>query len=532
MVGVDKLDLIVIGGGHNGLTTAAYAARAGKKVLVCERRHVLGGAAVTEEIAPGYRCSTLSYVASLLHPKVVKDLDLKRHGLSLVRMKSSFSPQLDGSYLLQTGDVEHDRREVAKFSSRDWGGMQALEALINEVADFLRPMLLSPPPPLIEGRLGLADMFMMGKLGMGYRRLSPAARHRMMQLFTGSISDVVTRYVKNETLQIGYYGTAVTGALSEVTRPGSALNLLHLSLGRLMGDSGSWAIVKGGMGQVSASIAACARNHGAEIRTDAGVQRIIVEDGRAVGVELESGERIGARVVASGCEPKRTFLGLLDRAHLPNDFYEDISQWKTLSGSFRLSLAVSELPDFTCLPGTKQSSHHEGFIALKPSIKAIERAYLHALAGELPEEPLLSIVIPSTLDDSLAPVGSHVICVHAQHYPFTLSGGRSWDDLRDEAADRIVATIAQYAPNLPGAIVGRHILTPLDLEREYGLTGGDIYHGKMEMDQLFAMRPHPSCSGYRTPIPGLYLCASGSHPGGGVSSVPGHNAARVILSDL
>lgn len=528
----DIFDLIVIGGGHNGLTTAAYAARAGKKVLVCERRHVLGGAAVTEEIATGYRCSTLSYVASLLHPKVVRDLELKRHGLSLVRMTNSFSPHPDGSYLLQTGDAEHDRRELARFSQSDRDGMQTLGSLVDEVADFLRPMLLDPPPALIEGRMGLADLFAMGKAGLRFRRLCPETRHRMMQLFTGSISDVVSRYVKNEVLQIGYYGTAVTGALSEVTRPGSALNLLHLSLGQLTGDNGGWAIVKGGMGQISAAIAACAREHGARLRCNAAVRRIIVENGRATGVELETGETITARAIASACEPKRTFLGLMDPADLPDDFRADIGQWKTLSGSFRMSLAVSELPDFTCLPGVRQGPQHEGFITMKPSVAAIERAYLSARAGELPDEPLLSIVIPSTLDDSLAPEGHHVICVHAQHYPFTLSEGRSWDDLRDRAADDIIATMAGYAPNLPSAIVGRHVLSPLDLEREYGLTGGDIYHGTMEMDQLFALRPHPSCAGYRSPVKGLYLCASGTHPGGGVSSVPGHNAARVILSDL
>ena len=279
-------------------------------------------------------------------------------------------------------------------------------------------------------------------------------------------------------------------------------------------------------------MAACARERGVEIRTSAPVEEILVSGGRVAGVRLESGEEVPCRCVMSNCEPKRTFLGMIDERHLDPEFRADMAQWRTFSASFRMNLALSELPDFTCLPGRTQGPQHEGFISLKPSRECIDRAVESVERGDLPAEPLVTMVIPSTADDSLAPPGHHVACIHSQHYPTTLSRGRSWDECRDEAADTIVETIGRYAPNVPGAVIARQALSPRDLEREFGLTGGDAYHGRLDIDQVFAMRQHPTCSGYRTPVDGLYLCGAGTHPGGGVSGLPGHNAAKVVIRDL
>ncbi len=527
-----QCDVIVIGGGHNGLTAAAYLAGAGRKVTVLERRSILGGAAVTEEFHPGYRNSMCSYVASLLNPTVVRELELERHGLQFLPVTSSFSPKPDGRYLLQTGDVTHDQANVAQFSNTDWQGMARLDAIIDEIADLVRPLMLKPPPQIIDGALGIADILSMGGSALAFRRMSSDVRHRTVQFFTASVRQIVERYIESEAVRTQYYSSSTAGAMASLDQPGSAINLLHLSLGETAGVRGRWSFVRGGMGAISEAIAAAARERGVEIRTSAGVRNIIIEQGRAVGVCLESGEDIRARCVVSGCEPKLTFLRLIESEHLDADFRADMAGWRTESGSFRMNLALRELPDFTCLPGTSQAAHHAGFISLKPTSEAIERAFMAAKGGEIPDEPLVTMVIPSTLDDTLAPPGHHVMSVFAQHFPYQLSGSRSWDDAKPEAAERVIETMCRYAPNLRDAIVGQMALSPLDLEREYGLSGGDVYHGKMELDQIFAMRPHPKCAGHRTPIAGLYLCGAGTHPGGGVSGAPGHNAAKVVMGDL
>ena len=529
---MENQDVIVVGGGHNGLTAACYLGAAGRKVMILERRHVVGGAAVTEEFHPGYRTSVCSYVASLLHPTVVGDLDLERHGLVLYPVSSSFSPRPDGHYLLLTGDDEHDRREIGKFSNRDWEGKQKFESLVDDIADFVKPLMLKPPPVFAGGALGIAEFLSAGRLGMKFRALPGETRHRMVQFFTGSVQQLVERYIDSEPVQMLYLSSATLGTPYALDRPGTAINLLHLSLGEIAGGRGEWAFVRGGMGGISNAMAACARERGVEIRTNAPVEEILVSGGRVAGVRLESGEEVPCRCVMSNCEPKRTFLGMIDKRHLDPEFRADMAQWRTFSASFRMNLALSELPDFTCLPGRTQGPQHEGFISLKPSRECIDRAVESVKRGDLPAEPLVTMVIPSTADDSLAPPGHHVACIHSQHYPTTLSRGRSWDECRDEAADTIVETIGRYAPNVPGAVIARQALSPRDLEREFGLTGGDAYHGRLDIDQVFAMRPHPTCSGYRTPIDGLYLCGAGTHPGGGVSGLPGHNAAKVVIRDL
>lgn len=528
---MDHPDVVIVGGGHNGLTAACYLGEAGKKVLVLERRPLVGGAAVTEEFHPGYRNSMCSYVVSLLHPKVVADLELEDRGLVLYPVSRSFYPKPDGRYLLQTGDDEHDRREIGKFSNRDWEGMQRLEKVLDDIADFLRPMMLKAPIPVAGGALGMAEVLSAGRLGLKFRALPPETRYRMIQFFTGSVQQLVERYIESETVQMLYLSSATLGTPYSLDRAGTAINLLHLSLGDIAGGRGQWAFVRGGMGGISEAMAACARERGADIRTSAAVEEILVSEGRVSGIRLESGEEITCRCVMSNCEPKRTFLGMIDSRHLDPEFREDLAQWRTFSASFRMNLALRELPDFACLPGKAQGAQHEGFISFKPSKAGIDDAVEAVRKGNLPREPLITMVIPSTADDSLAPPGHHVACIHSQHYPYTLSGGRSWDDCRDEAADTIIETIGRYAPNLPGAVVARQAYSPLDLEREFGLTGGDAYHGRLDIDQVFAMRPHPKCSGYRTPIAGLYLCGAGTHPGGGVSGLPGHNAAQVVIND-
>lgn len=527
-----EFDVIIIGGGHNGLTASAYIAAGGKRVLVLERRSVLGGAAVTEEFHPGYRNSICSYVASLINPKVIRDLGLMRFGLTFLPITSSFSPKPDGRYLLMTGDDAHDKAEVEKFSANDWQGMEELHNLIGQIADFVRPMILKPPLPIIEGSMGILGAFEAGKTGIAFRRLPSKIRHRLVQFLTSSVRQIVERYIESETLRAQFYSSSTAGSMAGLDQAGSAINLLHLSLGEIGGVQGQWAFARGGMGAISQSIADAAIERGVKIRTDAGVKNIVVEQGKAVGVVLSSSEEIRANVVMSSCEPKVTFLKLIGEEHLDPEFHADISGWRTESGSVRMSLALRELPDFTCLPGTTQGIHHESHISLKPSTSVIDRAWMKAKSGEFPDEPLVTMVIPSTLDDTLAPEGDHVMTVFAQHFPYQLSEGRSWDDHRKQVADLIIDTITRYAPNLKDAIIAQQILTPLDLEREYGLTGGDVYHGKMELDQIFAMRPHPLCANYRTPIKNLYLCGAGSHPGGGVSGAPGHNAAKVVLRDF
>lgn len=525
-------DVVIIGGGHNGLTAAAYVADAGHKVLVLERRAVLGGAAVTEEFYPGYRNSICSYVASLLNPTVMGDLDLAGHGLEFLPLASSFYPKLDGRYLLLTDDDSWNRAEIGKFSDKDYEAKQRFDAMLKEAADLISQYLLRPPPPLIEGRLGIGELLTLGKAGVAFRRLQPETRHRLAQLFTSSVQSLMERYFESDALRLLYYKSSIAGSFMGLDQLGSAINLLHLSLGEINGVRGQWAFARGGMGAISEALATAARTRGAEIRTSAPVAKIVIEQGRAVGVRLETGDTIRARCVLSNCEPKRTFLGLIDEVHLESEFRADIAGWRTESGSFRMNLALRELPDFSCLPGTKAGIHHKGFINLVSSTDAIHRTFLQAKAGEWPDEPLITIVIPSTLDDSLAPSGHHVVSVFCQHFPYELSDGRSWDDHKETVANLVIETIQRYAPNLKDALVGWQALTPLDLEREYGLTGGDVYHGKMELDQLFAMRPHPTCANYRTPVGGLYLCGGGTHPGGGVSGAPGYNAAQRVIKDL
>ncbi len=522
-------DAIVVGGGHNGLTAAAYLGKAGKRVLVLERRSVVGGAAVTEEFHPGYRNSMASYVVSLLRPEVIRDLDLKRHGYQTIPIKGTFGPQLDGRYTLLTGDEANDRREIGKFSNRDYDSMRRFNAMLEEVGAVIRAQMLRPPPRLHGG--GIADLTDALRLGNDARKLSPELRHRLLQLFTTGVGDILDRWFDSEVVKIKYASSATASGFNSLSTPGSAINLLHLSVGEIDGNPGAWAFVKGGMGAITQAMAAAAREAGVEIRTAAAVERIIVENGRATGVRLEGDETISAKVVLANTDPKRTFLKLVGPEHLDEGFAADIAAFRQESATVRMSLALSGLPDFSALPSTGVGVQHQSFIRLIPSLADMEVAYLAAKRGEIPRVPIVSAVIPSSLDDSLAPPGHHVMGLLCQHFPFSLSGGRSWDDHREEVAELIVDHVARYAPNIRDILVARQIYTPLDLERVFGLTGGDVYHGRMDLDQIFSLRPHPRAARYATPIAGLYLCGAGAHPGGGVSGAPGHNCAKAVLRE-
>lgn len=525
---MSKRRIVIVGGGHNGLVAAAYLAGAGHRVRLFESRPLVGGATVTEEFHPGFRDSVLSYVVSLLRKEVVDELELKRHGLELLPINGSFHPKLDGSHLFLNGDADHDRAQIAKFSDRDFEAKRRFDAVIETAAEMVSRLMLKPPPALHGS--GFSDALGLLKAAIGARRLSPDMRHRLVQFFTTSAGDILDRHFESEAVKLLYAASALPGNLTSLYQAGSAINLLHLAMGNVVGERGAWAYARGGMGAIGEAIASSARQRGAEIHTGQPVREILIEDGRAGGVHLDSGERVAADAVLSSCTPTVTFLKLVGAARLPVDFVRDIEHWRYGSGSLRMSLALDRLPDFTARPGA--GDHLRGFVAMVPPIADLERAYRSARDGELPERPMVKFMFPSMVDDTLAPPGRHVASVFCQHYPFRLSGGRSWDEVGEEAADRILEVAAEYAPGIHDAVIARRVVTPLDMERTYGLTGGDVYHGRLDLDQIFSLRPHPAAARYRTPIAGLYLCGAGAHPGGGVTGAPGRNAAMAVSRDL
>ena len=524
----NELDAIVIGGGHNGLTAAAYLGKAGKKVLVVERRHVLGGAAVTEEFHPGFRNSICSYVVSLLRPEVIRDLELKRHGFATTRFAGSV--EICGEeHLFLNRDDDHDRAEVGRYSNRDFAAMQEFDALLERIGAVVRGQWLREPPD-IGG--GIWELLRSVKLGRDVGALSLEDRHWLARLFTSSAADIIERRFTSPFIRSMYAAHSTAGNYSSLYQPGSAIPLFHHALGEIDGERGVWALPVGGMGGLTQAMAASAREFGVEIRTSAPVERIIVEGGRACGVRLEGGKEIRARAVLANTDPKRTFLGMVGREHLDETFADDIAHIRMGHASLRMNLALDSVPQFRAFPGEGVGPHHQSHITIYPPAEMLEENYQRARRGELPIEPFLAILVPSSLDESLAPPGKHVMSVLAKYYPFELAGGRDWDDAREEVADGIIAHMAIHIPNLPDTLLARQVLTPLDLEREFGLTGGDIFHGRHDPDQIFSLRPHPRAARYATPVPGLYLCGSGSHPGGAVSGAPGHNAAKRALKDM
>ncbi|HET6795566.1 MAG TPA: NAD(P)/FAD-dependent oxidoreductase [Gemmatimonadales bacterium] len=522
-------DLIVVGGGHNGLVTAAYAARAGLKVLVLERREVLGGACVTEELWPGFKVSTAAYVNSLLRPEVIRDLELKRHGFKMLpRNPSSFTPFPDGRSLMLGPNKAMTHREIAKFSARDADALPQYERMLERVASFLEPTLTETPPNPWSFRPG--NLLKLAKLGMGFAKLG-ADGQKAIEILTGAATPILDRWFESEQLKVTLATDAIIGAMASPSMPGTAYVLFHHVMGECDGIRGVWGYVRGGMGGISNAIAASAREKGAEIRTSSEVVKILVKDGAVIGVALKDGSEIRARRVASGADANVTFLKLVGPDHLPGEFVQAVKNIDYSSASLKINISLSELPDFTALPGTAPGLQHRGTIHIAPTMNYIERAYDNAKYGCPSEYPIIEATIPSVLDDSIAPEGKHVMSMFTQYFPYKLAPGLSLQEEKEKYAERCFDLMNEYAPNFRRSVIGRQVLSPVDLEKRFGLTGGNIMQGTMSLSSLSFMRPVPGYADYRTPVKDLYLCGAATHPGGGVMGACGYNAAREILRD-
>ncbi len=524
-----KYDLIVIGGGHNGLVTAAYAARRGLKVLVLERREVLGGACVTEEVWPGYKVSTAAYVNSLLRPEIIRDLELKRHGFEMLpRSPSSFTPFPDGRSLLLGPDKAMTHREVSKFSAKDADALPKYEAMLERVADFLEPTLVMTPPNPWSLRPG--NLIQLGKMGLGFLKLGHDGQ-KAVEILAGAATPILDRWFESEQLKVTLATDAIIGAMASPSMPGTAYVLFHHVMGECDGVRGVWGYVRGGMGGISNAIASAAREKGAEIRTNAEVSRILVRDGTTRGVVLVDGTEIEGTRVASGVDANVTFLKLMSNGDLPADFVDAVRHIDYSSASCKINIALSELPDFTAVPGTAPGPQHRGTIHISPTMEYIERAYDDAKYGHPSQHPIIEATIPSVLDDTLAPPGKYVMSMFTQYFPYKLAPGLSLEVEKEKYADRCFELMNQYAPNFKRSVVARQVLSPVDLEQRFGLTGGNIMQGVMSLSSLSFMRPVPGYADYRTPVRNLYMCGAATHPGGGVMGACGYNAAREILRD-
>ncbi len=520
-------DVIVIGGGHNGLTNAAYLAKAGKKVVVLERRHVLGGAAVTEEIIPGFLFSECSYVVSLLRPEIIRDLDLPRHGLEILPLDGTFSPMLNGDYLWRMNDHGRTVREIRRHSRVDAEAYEEFSKMMTPMCRFVKPILsMIPPDPTT---LRPKDLRQLHFLMQRFRDLSSDERYTLIQLMTMSAADFLDQWFETDVLKATMSASGIIGTFLGIRSPGTAYVLLHHYMGEIDGAFRSWGFSRGGTGAISNAIAAAAREEGVEIRTKASVAKIIVKDGRACGVALQSGEELTATVVSSSVDPHLTFEKFLDASELPGDFLEDVKRYKFRGSSGKVNLALDGLPEFKCLPG--DGAHLRGALSISPSVEYMERAYDDAKYGDFSRRPYIDMVIPSLTDPSVAPPGKHVMSCFVQYAPYKLAQG-TWDDAKREAfGDNVIDTVSEHIPNIKKIIVGRQVLTPLDLEREFGLTQGNIFQGELSLEQLFFLRPVPGWAYYKTPVEHLYMCGSATHPGGGIMAAPGRIASSVILKE-
>jgi phytoene dehydrogenase-like protein len=521
-----RYDVIIIGGGHNGLTAAAYLARAGRKVLVLERRHVLGGAAVTEEVFPGFRFSVCSYVVSLLRPEIIRELDLPRHGMEILPLDGTFTPMPNGDYLWRVNDHARTRREIARHSRLDGEAYDEYGRAMVAMGRFVKPILgMQPPDPTSLAPSGLKQL--LGLLRR-FQQLPPQDQYTQVQLMTMSAVDFLDQWFETDVLKATMSASGIIGTFLGVRSPGTAYVLLHHYMGEIDGAFRSWGLARGGTGAISNAIAGAARAAGVEIRTQAPVANILVRGNRAGGVVLESGDEIHATVVVSSVDPRLTFQRFIDPGILPDDFVQDIRRYKFRGSSAKVNLALDALPDFTALPGP--GPHLRGAVSISPGVDYMERAYDDAKYGRFSRRPYMDIVIPSLTDTSLAPPGKHVMSCFVQYAPYELKEG-TWDDQREAFGDTVIDTIAEYAPNIRSIIRHRQVVTPLDLEREWGLSEGNIFQGELTLEQLFFLRPAPGWARYRTPIDNLYMCGSATHPGGGIMGAPGRNAAMRILSD-
>lgn len=524
-----KYDVLIIGGGHNGLTCACYLAERGYRVRILERRHIVGGAAVTEEFYPGFRNSTVSYTVSLLSPKVIRDLRLYQHGLRIVeRSFANFLPLSDCNYFKFGGEPKAARAEVARFSERDAERLPRYYQMLERVADVLREFVLESPPNLEGGLSGLMTGL---KIGGRLKKLSARERRDLLDLFTKSAGDMLNHWFESEPLKAALGFDSVVGNYGSPYDSGSAYVQLHHCFGEVNGKKGVWGHAIGGMGSITEAMAKEAKIRGVEISTNSSVKSVNIHHRRAHGVTLVSGETISATKVVANVNPKLLFLELIDPSHLDPEVVSRMQAYKCASGTFRMNVALSELPDFTCLPGKEPLPHHSSGIIMAPSLEYMERAYHDARRYGWSREPIVEMLIPSTVDDSLAPRGAHVASLFCQQFAPTLPDGRSWDLEREVAADLVIDTVTKYAPNFKRSVIARQIHSPFDLEQKFGLIGGDIFHGALSLDQLYAMRPMLGMADYTTTIAGLYGCGAGWHPGGGVTGLPGRNAAMKIMSD-
>ena len=526
-------DAIIIGAGHNGLTCAGYLSRAGYRTKVVERRGVVGGAAVTEEFHPGFRNSVCAYVVSLLNPKIIDDLELARYGLEIMdRDDTAVVPLNPREALLMSEDQAQVRAAIDQLAPYDYDAYRRVHDDIEACADVLREIVLETPPN-IGG--GIMDLLRAGKLANKVRKLDPDLQHKLIKLMTMSVVEFLDEYLENTTLKSILAMQSFIGTYTSPYAQGSAYVLLHHSFGFVNGVKGAWGHARGGMGAITQAMAKSAEAHGCDIEVDAPVANVIVEEGVARGVVLEDGRAIRARIVASNTHPKLLFQRLIGYDHLTPDFAARIDNYRSHSATFRMNVALDELPRFTCLqhlPEVERQKYLKGIVIFAPSTEYLEQAYIDARLQGYSNEPVMEIYIPSTLDDSLAPPGKHVMSLFCQHFLYDQPQGRSWDDIRDAVADHIIEFVDRYAPNFKRSVIGRQALSPLDLEREFSLIGGDIFHGVLAQDQLYSLRPTAGFADYRMPISNLYLCGSGAHPGGGVTGCPGHNAAREIIRDL
>tara|TARA_A100001015_G_scaffold305811_1_gene399104 strand:+ start:737 stop:2317 length:1581 start_codon:yes stop_codon:yes gene_type:complete len=523
---VNKYDAIVIGGGHNGLTAAAYLARAGKKVLVLERRHVLGGAAVTEEIFPGFKFSVCSYVVSLMKPNVMRELMLPKFGLKLLPLESTFTP-LENDYLLRTSDANQTYREISRHSIKDAETYMRFGPRMGQIGMAVRPILETIAPNAI--RPSLSDISNLNSLLKHFRTLSSDQFEYLTKLMTMSSADFLDEWFEFEPLKATMSASGIIGTFMGPRSPGSAYVMLHHYMGDIDGAFRAWGFQKGGTGEVSMAIARSAEHFGAKIITEAPVEKVIVKNGCANGVALENGDEYKSDMVISGLDPKLSFLKLIDESDLPSEFLQSIKNFRIRGSSGKVNLALDDLPNFTCLPG--DGHHLRGAISISPNYDHLERAYDDAKYGNFSQKPFMDIILPSVLDPEMAPPGKHVMSCFVQYAPYDLKGG--WNNEKREAfGDAVVNTLAQYAPNIKDIILHRQVLSPMDLENTFGLTEGNIFHGELTIQQLFSLRPAAKWANYTSPIKNYFQCGSGTHPGGGITGSPGEMAAKKILGIL
>ena len=521
-----RYDAVVVGGGHNGLTCAAYLAKAGKSVLVLEKRPVIGGSAVSEEVFPGFTYTVCSYVVSLFRPHIVRDLELARHGLEIIPLEASFSPLPDGDSLCRWGDAHKTRREIARFSAKDAEVYPEFSMAMSQLARFTKSIIDNPAPN--PASLNPGELVRALRTSQGLREANADQRFLYMKLLTMSAADFLDQWFESDVLKAPMSVSGIIGTFLGVRSPGTAYVLLHHYMGEIDGAMRAWGSAKGGTGGISEAIARSAQAYGAEIITEAGVSNAIIKNGKAVGVALENGDEIRADTVISGLDPHRTYLGLIGEEHLDSELTTQLSHYKFRGSSGKVNLAVDRLPDFASRPG--EGPHLYGDIAIAPSIQYLEKAYDQAKYGDFSERPYINMVIPTIVDPTMAPPGKHVISCFVQYAPYDIKeGAANWPQRSEAFGDAVVDTLEEYIPNIKETILHRQVVTPWDLEQEFGLTEGNIFQGELSLEQLLYLRPAAGWAKYKTPVRNLWMCASGTHPGGGIMGASGEMAAKAIL---